>query len=75
LVFEPVNVGTIQEFVTMGKLVPKANALITMKDLQDAGVVGKLATGVKLLGTVRVLPECGASRIFCEAFMPFVLAL
>lgn len=63
MVFEPVNVGTIQEFVAMGKLVPKPDALITMKDLQNAGVVGKLATGVKLLGTVRFAPKRGLCRV------------
>lgn len=52
ITFEPVNVGAIQEFVTMGKLVPKSDTLVTMKDLQDAGVVSKLANGIKLLGTV-----------------------
>jgi hypothetical protein len=49
---EVVNVGRVQEFIDMGRLRPSGTALITMKDLLDAGVVSSIKQGVKLLGRV-----------------------
>lgn len=46
----PVNLGTIQDYVDMGRLVVSPEKVITLKDLADAGVVnGNIKHGVKLL--------------------------
>jgi len=45
----PVNLGTIQDYVDMGRLVVSPEKVITLKDLVDAGVTGNIKHGVKLL--------------------------
>lgn len=47
----PVNLGTIQDYVTMGRLkFDYGEEVITLKDLVDAGIVtGNIKHGVKLL--------------------------
>ena len=52
---EIVNVDKIQEFIDMGKLIPKSNEMITMRDLLASGVISKVREGIKLLGKVRSL--------------------
>lgn len=47
------NLSTIQEYVALGKLVPKQNDMITMRDLVRAGVTTNPQDGIKLLGQVR----------------------
>lgn len=47
-----VNLSTIQEYVALGKLVPKQNEMITMRDLVRAGVTTNPLEGIKLLGQV-----------------------
>lgn len=49
LAYQPVNLNTIAELVTKGRI--DASQLITMKTLKDAGAVGKkMKDGMKLLG-------------------------
>eukprot|EP00544_Gedaniella_sp_CCMP2646_P010613 CAMPEP_0202495386 /NCGR_PEP_ID=MMETSP1361-20130828/16234_1 /ASSEMBLY_ACC=CAM_ASM_000849 /TAXON_ID=210615 /ORGANISM="Staurosira complex sp., Strain CCMP2646" /LENGTH=241 /DNA_ID=CAMNT_0049126373 /DNA_START=82 /DNA_END=807 /DNA_ORIENTATION=+ len=43
----PVNLGTLQDYVEMGRLLPDKE--ITLKDLVDAGVTHNIKHGVKLL--------------------------
>lgn len=46
----PVNLGTLQDYVDMGRLIPSSNGEeITLKDLCDAGVTSNIKHGVKLL--------------------------
>lgn len=46
----PVNLGTIQDYVDMGRLNVSSDRVLTLKDLVDAGVVtGNVKHGVKLL--------------------------
>jgi hypothetical protein len=47
-----VNLSTIQEYVALGKLVPKQNDMITMRDLVRAGLTTNPQDGIKLLGQV-----------------------
>ncbi|EIE19588.1 ribosomal protein L15, partial [Coccomyxa subellipsoidea C-169] len=50
VVWEPLNLGTLQEAVEKGRLQP--GAVITMKTLHDAGLLSKkIHHGVKLLGS------------------------
>ncbi|CAM9157884.1 unnamed protein product, partial [Discosporangium mesarthrocarpum] len=46
--FETVSVETIATYIAMGRLQPK-ESFITMKDLQDAGVVNHIKHGVRLV--------------------------
>ncbi|CAM9661789.1 unnamed protein product, partial [Choristocarpus tenellus] len=48
--FETVSVERIARFVAMGRLHPK-HGLLTMKDLQDAGVVNHIKYGVRLVAS------------------------
>ncbi len=50
--FQPVNLDTLQEFVDKGKLTPKSNGLITIRDLVNAGVLTNPRDGVTLLAKV-----------------------
>ena len=50
---QPLNLGKLQEWIDMGRL--DASKPITIKEIADCGVIGKVEGGVKLLGTVRVL--------------------
>ena len=45
---EPLNLGKLQAFIDKGKL--PTNRVITMRILQDSGVVGRIHQGVKVLG-------------------------
>ena len=47
------NVDTLQEYIIMGRLIPKENGLITMRDLLASGVVNRVNEGIKLLGRNR----------------------
>jgi Ribosomal proteins 50S-L15, 50S-L18e, 60S-L27A len=59
---EVLNLEKIQQFVDMGRLTPKSNAMITMRDLLSAGLVTQVKDGVKLLAQVSEgqagLPYC-----------------
>ena len=46
------NLSKVQEFIDMGRFVPKPNELTTMRDLLAAGLVSQVREGVKLLGKV-----------------------
>lgn len=52
--FQPVNLDQIQEFVDKGKLTPKANGLITIRDLVNAGILTNPRDGVTLLAKVNL---------------------
>lgn len=45
---EPLNLDKLQKFIAAGRLDP--SEVITMKQLYDCGIVGKIKHGVKLLG-------------------------
>ncbi|KAL7508817.1 hypothetical protein ACHAXN_007112 [Cyclotella atomus] len=48
-----VNIGTVQEYITMGRLKPqRSDGVLTMKDFVAAGIMpnSSIKTGVKLLG-------------------------
>lgn len=47
--FLGLNLEKIQEYIARGRLVPKENELITMKDLVDAGITTNPLEGIKLL--------------------------
>jgi hypothetical protein len=61
-----VNISTIQQFIDMGRLTPKPNGLITMRDLIVAGVVGQVREGVKLLANVSYRTN------FASRFLPVI---
>lgn len=71
MVWEPLNLGTLQEAVEKGRLQP--GAVITMKTLHDAGLLSKkIHHGVKLLGSVSssCLPPARALfRLACRAYL------
>lgn len=49
----PLNVGTVQDYITMGRLMPeRADGVLTMKDFVNAGMFpnSSVKSGVKLLG-------------------------
>lgn len=49
----PLNVGTVQDYVTMGRLKPeRSDGVLTMKDFVTAGIMpsSSIKSGVKLLG-------------------------
>lgn len=54
---EVVNVDKIQQFIDMGRLSPKTNEMITMRDLLAAGVVSQVREGIKLLAKVVFSPH------------------
>lgn len=45
---DPLNVGRLQQYIEDGRI--DASKTITMKQLYDSGIVGKIKHGVKLLG-------------------------
>lgn len=47
--FQPINLNTLQEFVDKGKLTPKPNGLITIRDLVTSGIITNPRDGVILL--------------------------
>ncbi len=48
---QPLNLGKLQLWVDIGRL--DASKPVTLKEISDSGVVGKVQGGVKLLGGVR----------------------
>ncbi|EED90731.1 predicted protein, partial [Thalassiosira pseudonana CCMP1335] len=49
----PLNVGKVQDFVTMGRLIPeRSDGVLTMRDFVNAGMfpASSIKSGVKLLG-------------------------
>eukprot|EP01084_Bolivina_argentea_P082894 150089_1 len=48
--YNTVSIRKIIEFIAMGRLKPRENDFITMKDLTEAGVTNKIKHGVKILG-------------------------
>lgn len=51
----PIPVGTIQNWIDMGRLEPPKDGFLTMKDIVDAGIVNatKVKHGIKLMGQVK----------------------
>lgn len=51
----PIAVGTIQNWIDMGRLQPPTDGFLTMKDIVDAGIVNgtKVKHGIKLFGKVK----------------------
>lgn len=45
----PVNLGKIQEYIEMKRLVPKEKDFITIRDLYECGIIHHVRDGVKLL--------------------------
>jgi large subunit ribosomal protein L15 len=45
-----IDLQTIHEYIIRGRLIPKANEMLTMKDLVEAGITTNPLEGVKLLG-------------------------
>lgn len=54
-VYRPLGLERVQHWIDMGRLDPSKP--ITLKELQDSGVVGKIKQGIALVGTVRFPPE------------------
>ena len=52
------NLDTIQQFIVMGRLIPKPNGFITIRDLLECGIISQLKDGVKILSNVRLYPRC-----------------
>ena len=50
--FVPVNLGKIQEYIDMKRLVPKEKDFITIRDLYQCGLIHNIRDGVKLLAHV-----------------------
>lgn len=50
-----VNLRTIQEHVLLGKLKPKENEMITMRDLVNSGIMTNPGDGIKILAEVTTL--------------------
>lgn len=44
-----VNLSTVQEYIDMGRLKPKSDFFLTMRDLVECGLVNNVRDGVKLL--------------------------
>ena len=58
------NVGQIQEWIDLGRLVPKEKDFVTTRDLVVSGVIKNVQDGVKILGKVRVHPYvCSAMEV------------
>jgi large subunit ribosomal protein L15 len=47
--FETINLHKIQEFIDMGRLVPKPDSFITMRNLVDCGMITQAQDGIKIL--------------------------
>ena len=47
---EKLNLGKLQDWIDMGRIDPTQT--ITMKEIYDSNIVGKIKHGVKLLGKV-----------------------
>lgn len=54
-VYRPLGLERVQHWIDMGRLDPSKP--ITLKELQDSGVVGKIKQGIALVGTVRFPPS------------------
>lgn len=46
---QPVNLDKLQRWIDMGRLVPKENEMLTMRDFLESGLISKYKDGVKLL--------------------------
>jgi large subunit ribosomal protein L15 len=49
--FQTVSLEKIQEYIDMGRLTPKPNTLLTMRDLVYSGIVNRAKEGIKVLAT------------------------
>ena len=47
--YQVVNVDRIQQYINMGRLMPKPNQMVTVRNLLEAGVISRAKDGVKLL--------------------------
>ena len=47
--FQILNLDAVQDFVNMGRLSPKENGMITMRDLVTCGLISQIQDGVKIL--------------------------
>lgn len=50
------NLCKVQEFIDKGRLVPKSDSFITIRDFLSSGLISRAKDGVKLLAQVR--PAC-----------------
>ena len=44
--------GKLQEYITLGRLKPLPDRMLTMRDLLNSGIITKVEDGVKLLAKV-----------------------
>lgn len=51
---QAVNLDKVQEYINMGRLVPKEGQFTTMRDLYNVGLVSKVKDGIKLLARVSI---------------------
>lgn len=49
----PLNLEKIQQFIDMGRLIPKSGEIITIRDLIECGLISSVKDGVKLLAKGR----------------------
>ena len=50
--FQVLNLDLVEQFIVQGRLTPKPDGLITMRDLLACGIVTQVRDGVKLLAKV-----------------------
>lgn len=50
--FQVLNLDLVEHFIIQGRLTPKPDGLITMRDLLACGIVTQVRDGVKLLAKV-----------------------
>jgi hypothetical protein len=49
------NLCKVQEFIDKGRLVPKSDSFITIRDFLSSGLISRAKDGVKLLAQVRLV--------------------
>ena len=48
------DLGKLQEWIRAGRVVPNQSGVITLKEISDSNIVGRIKHGVKLLASPRV---------------------
>jgi large subunit ribosomal protein L15 len=51
---DPLDLAKLQEWIRRGRVVPNADGVITVKEIADSNIVGRVKHGVKLLANPRV---------------------
>ena len=54
--YNELNIGKLQRYIDLGRIDPTKK--ITLKEISESGVCGKLRDGVKLLGRVYLFLNC-----------------